>query len=282
MKVIFSRKGFDSSAGGSPSPIVDGEPCSFPIPGGRSTRYRDLRNRAGVLVEQLTPCTGDQYCHLDPDIDPCALARRPGWRGAFGQVRAAQGHLKRQGVGAGDLFLFWGWFRQAQFNGRWSYTGDSEHRLFGWLQVAEVLNIANQPQEACERYPWLVDHPHLNGGPWPPSNTVYLASETLELPSHSSDLPGSGVFKRGRRLTAPGATRSKWIVPDWLNPKHGGVGLSHSCARAECWDAVGHLTVGPGQEFVANIAGRDDAFAWLRELFREEHSLRLCTARAST
>ncbi|MEL6529675.1 MAG: hypothetical protein AAFQ27_06905, partial [Pseudomonadota bacterium] len=28
MKVILSRKGFDSSAGGGPSPIVDGRPIS--------------------------------------------------------------------------------------------------------------------------------------------------------------------------------------------------------------------------------------------------------------
>jgi Nucleotide modification associated domain 3 len=32
MKVVFSRKGFNSSAGGAPSPIIDGRPISLPIP----------------------------------------------------------------------------------------------------------------------------------------------------------------------------------------------------------------------------------------------------------
>jgi hypothetical protein len=32
MRVIFSRKGFDSAAGEAPSPIIGGEPTSLPIP----------------------------------------------------------------------------------------------------------------------------------------------------------------------------------------------------------------------------------------------------------
>jgi glycosyltransferase involved in cell wall biosynthesis len=32
MKVVFGRKGFDSSAGGAPSPIIDGKLISLPIP----------------------------------------------------------------------------------------------------------------------------------------------------------------------------------------------------------------------------------------------------------
>ena len=32
MKIIFSRKGFDTTFGGVPSPIIDGVPHSLPIP----------------------------------------------------------------------------------------------------------------------------------------------------------------------------------------------------------------------------------------------------------
>jgi Nucleotide modification associated domain 3 len=32
VRVIFRRKGFDSAAGNAPSPIIDGEPISLPIP----------------------------------------------------------------------------------------------------------------------------------------------------------------------------------------------------------------------------------------------------------
>jgi hypothetical protein len=32
VKLILSRKGFDSAAGGVPSPLIDGRPVSLPIP----------------------------------------------------------------------------------------------------------------------------------------------------------------------------------------------------------------------------------------------------------
>ena len=56
MRVIFSRKGFDSSAGGCPSPIIDGQPISLPIPTRMPSpvRYVDLLGDYGALVEQLT------------------------------------------------------------------------------------------------------------------------------------------------------------------------------------------------------------------------------------
>ena len=38
MRIVFSRKGFDSAAGGGPSPIVGGRPLSLPIPAGAASR----------------------------------------------------------------------------------------------------------------------------------------------------------------------------------------------------------------------------------------------------
>ena len=267
MKIIFSRKGFDSTeaGGGAPSPIIDGKPCSFPIPGTGPTRYGDLRNGVGELIEQLTHWKRADYCHLDPDIDISALSRPRGWRGAFGQVGPAQGHLQRQGVGRGDLFLFWGWFRPAKLEGCSGYVGESEHRIFGWLQVDDVLTIGNQADEALTQYPWLRDHPHVHSKGWPPSNTIYIASKRLRINGGAFALPGWGVFHRGLRLTAPHMPRSKWAVPDWLNPKKQGVGLSR--CKPNRWHRSGLLNLPPGQEFVADISGREDAKSWLAELF---------------
>ncbi|MEG3597355.1 MAG: hypothetical protein VX357_03850, partial [Pseudomonadota bacterium] len=44
MRIIFSRKGFDSASGGGPSPIVEGRPVSLPIPAGKAshTTFGDL------------------------------------------------------------------------------------------------------------------------------------------------------------------------------------------------------------------------------------------------
>lgn len=110
MLIIFSRKGFDSTAGGVPSPIVDGYPVTLPIPTKMPspTRFCDLRNGVSEFVVDLTRAriSADRPCHVDPDIDAESLSRQPGWCGAFGQTGAAQGHLANVGVGPGDVFLF--------------------------------------------------------------------------------------------------------------------------------------------------------------------------------
>lgn len=44
MKVILSRKGFDSEYGGSPSPLIEDEIVqSFPIPSSTGKKYKDLK-----------------------------------------------------------------------------------------------------------------------------------------------------------------------------------------------------------------------------------------------
>ena len=121
MKIVLSRKGFDSQSGGVPSPLFpDGTALSLPIPARHApTRFRELHwgnGSLGPLVEHLTMGRvreGDR-CHLDPDLRADAPPRRPGWRPAFGHVEIAQSHLEREGVGTGDLFLLFGWFRPVE------------------------------------------------------------------------------------------------------------------------------------------------------------------------
>lgn len=111
MRIIFSRKGFDSSYGGCPSPLVGGRPLSLPIPvTSRSrTTFGHLPDPLPSLVPDLTRgrLTPDSLCHLDPDLVADTLQnRQPGWRGSLGQVAQSQRHLENQGVGPGDLFVF--------------------------------------------------------------------------------------------------------------------------------------------------------------------------------
>ena len=82
------------------------------------------------------------------------------------------------------------------------FAGLAEHRLFGWLQIDEVLTIGEDPLSALTSYPWLRFHPHLSIG-WPANNTVYVAREGPVLSGRAVDLPGFGVLNRGLRLTAP-------------------------------------------------------------------------------
>lgn len=284
MKIVLSRKGFDSQNGGVPSPIFpDGTAFSLPIPYSHSpTRFRGVRCRGGSLgplVECLTRgrVRGDGRCHLDPDLDPAALARPSGWRPAFGQVASAQGHLARQGVGRGDLFLFFGWFRRVEpaADGGWRYVAGSPdvHRLFGWLQVAEVVAVGNDFAGARAARPWLSAHPHLHGPGWP-DNTIYVSTRTLTIDGAELAVRGGGVFLNadGRlTLTAPKATsRSHWKLPGWFLPADGRPLLSHHRKESR-WRRDGpwvHVdTVARGQEFVCGIDGIPEAAAWLRGLF---------------
>ena len=91
MRLILSRKGFDTSCGGCPSPILpDGRMVSLPIPDARSPiRYGDIRwgeYDLGALVGDLTRgrIAPTQAAHLDPDLRRESLPRRPGWRPLFG------------------------------------------------------------------------------------------------------------------------------------------------------------------------------------------------------
>jgi hypothetical protein len=72
VKLILSRKGFDSASGGCPSPILpDGAMLALPIPDARSPlRYRDLLwngRDVGEMVERLTKgrIRADSGAHLD-------------------------------------------------------------------------------------------------------------------------------------------------------------------------------------------------------------------------
>ena len=236
------------------------------------TRYGDLSNGMAQLVTDLTNgrITPEHPCHLDPDIDPRALPRSRGWRPTFGQVGPAQSHLANNQVGEGDLFVFWGLFQPVvrTGGGRWSFTGQREHRIFGWLQVDEVINIGTNPEACLTRHPWLKGHPHVCEG-WSISNTVYVAREFLELPNRFSQVRGSGVLPKGHRLTREGSSLvSTWTLPTWLNPSQGGTGLTYH--RPESWLDPQTLRVASrGQEFIADIGERQDALEWVRQVLDE-------------
>jgi hypothetical protein len=234
------------------------------------TAFGDLREPIPQLVSDLTRgrIGALSKCHLDPDIDPSALPmRHPDWRGAFGQLAQAQQHLANQKVEAGDLFLFWGLFREVERrNGRWSYVGRPIHAVFGWLQMEQIWSQA-AAKPVLDDHPWLVDHPHAQDG-WGRNNTIYIARRNLALGS-VIDLPGFGVLQRPLVLTAADATSpSLWSVPGWLHPAVGGAGLTYH--PPDRWlDDLRLRSAARGQEFVAAVTGRPDAIAWARAVIEQ-------------
>lgn len=279
MKLVLSRKGFDSSAGGCPSPILpDERMVSLPIPDKNSViTYGDIRRdeeSVGSMVEQLTrgriPTT--HRAHLDPDLVEGSLVRRPGWRPIFGQTNQAQTHLQKNGVGPGDLFLFFGLFRRtSRSTGSlvWERGERPRHVIWGWLQVDEVLS----PNEIDARqYAWATDHPHFHRGD-DPKNTIYLARERLDFGTSGADLPGAGVFGQYApelQLTATDGRRvSDWSLPEWFLPENGRTPLTYH-AKAERWErrnGQARLNAAArGQEFVLDCDEYSEAVEWVTQL----------------
>src|SRR5437899_9510939 len=157
MKIILSRKGFDSSVGKVASPIFpSGELCSLPIPesmsNGCSIRYAQIRvgeRSLGAVVHDLTQgkIKGDVQTHLDPDLRSGSIPRRANWKPVFGQAGSAESHLQNKGVKEGDVFVFYGWFRRVeQVAGKYSYVKDAPdlHVIFGWLQIERRISVDNR------------------------------------------------------------------------------------------------------------------------------------------
>src|SRR5450756_440162 len=101
----------------------------------------------------------DIFTHLDPDILHAELVdREPGWKGIFGQCDAAAMHLMNNHVELGDLFLFFGWFRDAQDkDGQYRYISRTDrHIIWGYLQVGQIDIIDNEKEYEL----WKFGHPH--------------------------------------------------------------------------------------------------------------------------
>lgn len=279
MKVILSRKGFDSSSGGMPSPIFpDGKIISLPIPAKDSkTKLNDLNfhgYNVGELVSSLSnnKIQSDQGIHLDPDINYQLLSNRlENWKGAFGQAGAAQKHLSNAGVGRGDLFIYFGWFREVeQYNG-WKYKRNSPdlHVIYGWLFVEEVLSVYGKEKEILKSYPWLYTHPHLSDVR-DKQNTLYTAKETLPFGKNTS---GAGVFNEIRDIQIltdrTQNNRSHWELPICFYPKNNNPPLSYHSNKSR-WnlgdERVTLRSAGRGQEFVIDTKHYPEICDWLKKL----------------
>lgn len=284
MKIILSRKGFDSSNGGMPSPIFpDGNIISLPIPASNSpTRVSDLNVERYDIVNVISDLSkkniySQQHVHLDPDVDFRFLNNRPeGWRGAFGQVGAAQKHLSNNGVGKGDLFIYFGWFREVELNNKaWRFKQNSPdlHVIYGWLFVEDVIMVYGKEKGILNTYPWLKHHPHLFGVN-DVQNTIYVGSQTLTSKINANK-PGYGVFSSIRNIQIltdkTQRNRSVWKLPASFYPTDNNPPLSYH-AKKDRWEIKDSIwvtlnSVGRGQEFVLDTKYYPGVDDWLIQLF---------------
>lgn len=277
MKVILSRKGFDTSYGGFPSPIFpDRVMLSLPIPSKSQIAYSDLRTPQGGtyldLMLQLkdkiklkkgsVPLTPRIQCHLDPDLRASAFPREKGWRPLFGQAGAAQGHLKKEGVGEGDIFLFFGLFRKTvREDGRIAFERKTKpiHVIFGYF---EIQHVHAYPFEDLPG--WMEYHPHTSKGSRSDRhNAIYVASEAL---SFKPGIPGAGTFNfcPSLVLTKPDHSASQWDLPVLFRKAR----ITYHTEKS--WKEGYFQSADIGQEFV--VSGCTKVEAWAKRLIKTNYS----------
>jgi Nucleotide modification associated domain 3 len=290
MKIILSRKGFDSGSGKVASPIFSsGELFSLPIPEDQAlpssnVRYGEISAGnywLGDIVDDLTlgQIRGDRSAHLDPDLNFSSVPRQNGWKPIFGQANAAERHLQNHQVDKGDIFIFFGWFKRVErVANRFRYVKGAPdlHVMFGWLQIDRRIAVRDLHQIPI----WALEHPHLDKERTSQPDSIYIASDRLKLPDQIltdlGDRPGAGVFKTYRDalcLTAPGQLRSHWQLPAWFYHDHEQFRLTYN-QDFRRWQLAGEgsgfvllKTPGRGQEFILNCEHYPKAIDWLCGLF---------------
>ena len=249
MKVILSRKGFDSANGGQASPILpDGTVLSLPIPSHDDIPFSEIQWHGTSfldIIRQLnknTLITSASRCHLDPDLRKEVRPRRPGWTPAFGQKGSSLTELLNNNVAVGDIFLFYGWFKQTAYHdGKLCYLRGAKdiHAIYGYLQIHDKYDKDWERKQ----------------------NAIFLPSRQL---SFNPEWPGAGTFTFDRRkvLTKEGCSRSRWTFPDamWDTP------ISH-CPNG--WRKDYFQSAAIGQEFVMDAT--PPVLDWLKAIFHTEN-----------
>lgn len=266
MKVIFSRKGFDSSSGYGCSLILpDGKLLSLPIPS-RDDKdeyerllfdgisYKDIIRMIHPQGYKKLSDEGLLHCHVDPDIYPNAKQRTEGWKPSFGQMSGSLTQLKNNGVTIGDLFLFFGWFRLTEwYNGNLRFVKKAPdlHIIYGYLQIGQVLFPKTDTIPI-----WLKSHPHASYKEL--NNAIFIASDKLSI---IPKMNGAGLFKfdKKRILTKEGCSRSRWSLPDFFR--------NIPITGCNGWKDAGYFqSGGRGQEFIWKAT--DEAVSWLSQMMK--------------
>lgn len=274
VKIILSRKGFDSKYGGIPSPIFpDGTMLSFPIPATSnetvSLTYEDLVYGDLLYIDLMKQLNvkdieKEKKVHLDPDINFHVVERKSeNWKAIFGQCDKAASHLKNFEVSKGDIFIFYGLYRQivkTETGYKYNRKEKEKHVIWGYMEIGDIINI-EKDVEYSESY---LTHPHFEYRD-DPYNTAYVATDRL---SFNQNMLGAGTFKFSENLvlSCDPKRKSLWKLPKFFHPDNG-VSMTYN-GDIEKWakkdDCCVLQSAYPGQEFV--ISENTDVEQWAKEM----------------
>ena len=243
MRVVLSRKGFDSVAGGKPSPVLpDHTMLSLPIPEIPDIKLRTYDElNIDSEIKKFYKLSG-KWCHLDPDIRAEFWELEKEWYPAFGQCASSGGHLKRELALETDkefqeeiLFLFFGWFQH--WNGDHLYD-KSFQAVWGYMVCDRVIRTQREMPN------W---HPHAHFKSVD-NNLLFVAKE---------DCCGTFKYCEDLKLTAPGQKPSRWkknCLP-WFDADNRNANMTYH-KSTKCFKDDYFQSVGRGQEFVVTTPAK--------------------------
>jgi hypothetical protein len=233
MKIILSRKGFDSGYGGYPSPILpDNRLISLPIAREKNSNcYSDLKldvskieglkseiNTYYDLMTELGYKNDEGISEIKYKINQDKLTKKTKWNklteettchldpdirkevlkrkdGWTGCFGQANGAQThlKDQVNKGDLFLFFGWFRKTKIEEGKLSFDKYEPDLHVIFGYLQIENI-EKVDHSFKAPEWMENHPHTSKEERKEgNNTIYVAREKLSLNGFTS-LPGAGIF----------------------------------------------------------------------------------------
>ena len=264
MKLILSRKGLDSSAGGYPSLIFpDGTLFSIPIPDKKtSIAYSDLNfSYNGKPIQKiLNDLTNKKiksgrkhFCDYQTDkfkchYDPMFIDFKNDSYIVLGQEGTNASHLINQDVKERDIFLFWGWFKEVEkVNGKWRYKKNAPdiHLIWSYMEVEKRLIVKDNKEEILKDYPFLAKHPHIEVKRKNP-NVIFLSKKFKKLKFHKNIVLTDIENYKGR---------SYWKLPKFFNQPQAFSYLKNFMQINDEYVSV--QSPNRGQEFILNLENVD-------------------------
>ncbi|MDO5519648.1 MAG: hypothetical protein Q4G58_04045 [bacterium] len=279
MKVVLSRKGFDMKHGRIPSPILpDGTLLLLPRPSEEGyVRYDELfYNGTSYLeiIRSLNPTIAEELkdakCFPNPDLTEHSYKKESNWKANFTQYGPSEGHLSSQRISVGDIFLFFGWFKQTEINeeNQLTYVKNAPdlHIIFSYLQIGAIIKNKNY---ILKKYKWhnnLIDVIKSTK-----HYSIYLPTKKL---SYNNRQSGYGQLKFSDKLvlTKQGLPCSKWDLPDLFRRPDVTISYHNNYTNGFIPGKDYFQSSNIGQEFVIN--GTHDLKAWVCHLIYSKKLLR--------
>lgn len=301
MKLVLSRKGFDSGSGGCFSPYNHdtGKYIWFPIPEkvnsySNNIRYTDIlvkneyisglkgsnlsevykslkgTERVKLRKNEYMSINNDKlFAHFDPmlGIPPWIKENENCIIGrGFGQFNAAP-HLEKHNVNEGSIFLFFGGFQST------SNKKISGHYIYGWLKVKKRIETYKECRDLLEEFN-LHHHPHITEAAFKRNqkNFIFVPDQWL---FEDLKIPGCGYFATlNQHLLLSNSFESNmatWKLPNFF---YKNLTQVHQKTWKKTQGEFCTVQTGIGQEFVTHLTEKGEG--WLRELFLKNQNNIYC------